>query len=572
MKKILLKFIPFGFTYLFCDCSQSDNSKQKTDPIYGEIADSAMVASAHPIASQVGITILKKGGNAIDAAVATQFALAVVYPNAGNIGGGGFMVLRMNNGEINSLDFRETAPMKASRDMYLDENGNVIKGKSSFGILSVGVPGSVDGMIRAHQKYGYLPWKVLVQPAIDLAEKGFPITKLQADELNKLKEEFLKWNDTSYPIPLVKENWKAGDTLVQKDLARTLTLIRDNGRDGFYSGPTADNIITLMQNRGGIISYDDLNKYKSVWRKPVIGWYKNYKIISMPPPSSGGIALMQLLKMIEPYNVKNMQWNKKEYVHLLVEAEKRVYADRSIHIGDPDFYPVPVIQLLDSHYIVSRMNDFNSEKRTDCKLISAGVFEKITESEQTTHFSIVDKWRNAVSVTTTINSAYGSYIFVPGSGFLLNNEMDDFSVKPGTPNMYGLIGAEANAITPGKRMLSSMTPTILEKNGKLFMVLGTPGGSTIITTVFQTILNVTEHNMTMQEAVNARRFHHQWKPDTIFIEENALDSLTVKELQKKEHNILKRSLIGRTDAILVLPNNRLEGGADPRGDDKAMGY
>lgn len=557
---------------LLFSCLQQESVNTQNLPIRGEIADSGMVVSAHPIASQVGVEILKKGGNAIDAAVAVQFALAVVYPNAGNIGGGGFLVVRFNNGEINSLDFRETAPMKASRDMFLDKNGIVIQGKSASGVLSAGVPGTVDGMVRAHEKYGFLPWKNLIQPAIDIAEKGFPITQLQANEFNKLKEEFIKWNDTSYNIPLVKEHWKAGDTLVQKELAETLRLIRNKGRDGFYTGVTADNIIKLMEQKGGIICYDDLKNYKSIWRTPITGCYKNYKIISMPPPSSGGIALVQLLKMVEPYGIKNMKWNKEEYVHLLTEAEKLVYADRSVHLGDPDFYPVPVKQLLDSTYIVSRMKDFIPEKRTDCKLISAGTFRETVESEQTTHFSIVDKWRNAVSVTTTINSAYGSYIFVAGSGFLLNNEMDDFSAKPGTPNLYGLIGAEGNAIAPGKRMLSSMTPTILEKNGKLFMVVGTPGGSTIITSVFQCILNVTEYNMTMQEAVNAKKFHHQWKPDTIFMEENALDSLTVKELQKKGHHILKRSPIGRTDAILVLPDGRLEGGADPRGDDKAIGY
>lgn len=532
-----------------------------------------MVVCAHPEASKVGVEILKKGGNAVDAAVAVQFALAVVYPNAGNIGGGGFMVLRMNNGEINSLDFREKAPMKSSHDMYLDKDGNVIPNLSTEGLLSAGVPGSVDGMMRAHARYGELLWKELLQPSIDLAENGFPITNRQADEFNQLKNIFPKWNDSLYLVPLVKADslWKQGDTLTQKELAKTLKLIRDKGREGFYSGETADNIVKEMKRGNGIISLEDLKNYESKWRDPIVGWYKDYKIISMPPPSSGGIALAQLLNMVENYSLKDFGWNSEKAIHLMVEAEKRVFADRSVHLGDPDFYTVPVRNLLDSNYIVSRMKDFDSEKCTDCKSLKGGLFES-KEKEETTHFSIVDKWKNAAAVTTTLNGAYGSYIFVPGSGFLLNNEMDDFSSKPGVPNGYGLVGAEANAIAPGKRMLSSMTPTIIEKNGKLFMVAGTPGGSTIITSVFQTILNVVEHDMTMNEAVNAKKFHHQWKPDTIFAEENAFDSLTIIQIEKKGHHIIKRNPIGRTDAILILPNGKLEGGADKRGDDTAIGY
>lgn len=560
----------------------------------GLIADSGMVVCAHIEASKVGVAILKKGGNAVDAAVAVQFALAVVFPAAGNIGGGGFMVLRLNNGEINSLDFREKAPMKASRDMYLDKNGNVIANMSGEGLLSAGVSGSVDGMIRAHEKYGKLPWKELVQPAIDLAEKGFQITESQAKDFNISKEIFLKKNDSLYSLPLVKGDrgdWSVGDTLIQKELAETLKRIRDKGREGFYSRKTAKNIVKEMKRAGGIISYEDLKNYKSVWRKPIVGYYNSpsllgrdgvgsYRIISMPPPSSGGIALMQLLNMVENYSLKECGYNKEKTVHLMAEAEKRVYADRAEYLGDPDFYPVPVTQLLDSNYLVSRMKDFSFEAATDCKKIRSGLCTPSPseragvrqEKEETTHFSIIDKWYNAVSVTTTLNGAYGSGVFVPGSGFLLNNEMDDFSSKPGVPNMFGLIGSEANTIAPGKRMLSSMTPTIIEKDGKLFMVAGTPGGSTIITTVFQTILNVLEHDMTMNEAVNAKRFHYQWKPDTIYMEKDAMDSLTVSDLNKKKHHVVERASIGRADCILLLPNGKMEGGADKRGDDIAVGY
>ena len=550
--------------------NEAQNIQQDTEQQRGEIAKNGMVVSAHPEASKVGVNILKKGGNAIDAAIAVHFALAVVYPNAGNIGGGGFMVYRNKEGNIDALDFRETAPGKAHKGMYLDEEGNVVPRLSLDGHLASGVPGSVDGMFKAHEKYGSLPMKELIQPSVDLAEKGFKITEKQAAAYNRYKEKFVKFNEGT--VPLVKEaEWKKGDLLVQPELAQTLTLIKDNGRDGFYKGEVADLIVAEMKKGEGIITHEDLESYESKWRKPVTGNYKEYRVISMPPPSSGGIALVQLMEIVEDFPLRRWGWHTDSTMHLMIEAERRVYADRATHLGDADFYPVPFENLLDEGYIKARIDNVEVDKASKSEDIKAGQLE-IAESEQTTHFSIVDKEHNAVSITTTLNSPYGSKVFVEGAGFLLNNEMDDFSAKPGVPNTYGLVGAEANKIEPGKRMLSSMTPTIVEKNNDLFMVVGTPGGSTIITSVFQTILNVTEHDMTMQEAVAAGRFHHQWLPDKVYVESDYMDTLKLSGLKERGHKIQPRGPIGSVDAILVLPDGRLEGGADPRGDDKALGY
>lgn len=529
-----------------------------------------MVVSAHPVASKVGLDILKKGGNAIDAAVAVQFALAVVYPNAGNIGGGGFLVYRSSTGEIASLDFREKAPALASRNMYLDSAGKAITDKSLYGPLAAGVPGSVDGMVKAHLKYGKLGWETLVQPAIDLAQNGFAITNNQARELNSNQDDFRKYNpDKHYYIKT--DAWKAEDVVIQSDLAKTLTSIRDKGKDGFYDGEVAALIVSEMNAGGGFISLKDLKNYDAVWRKPVTGNYKGYRIITMPPPSSGGIALLQLLKSVEPYPLKRWGFNSDSTVQLIVEAERRVYADRATHLGDPDFYRVPQTRLLDSSYSLMRLQDMDWNRASSSANIQSGDFA-VKETEETTHFSIVDIHGNAVSVTTTLNGSYGSKVFVKGAGFLLNNEMDDFSVKPGTPNMYGLVGGEANSIVPNKRMLSSMTPTILEKNGDLFMVVGTPGGSTIITTVFQTILNVVEFDNSMQAAVNAKKFHHQWLPEDVLIEKGALDSLTQTRLESKGYKFVERGPIGRVDAILKTRFGYYQGGADPRGDDNFLGW
>lgn len=529
-----------------------------------------MVVSASPEASAVGLGILKKGGNAVDAAVAVQFALAVVYPNAGNLGGGGFMLYRSAAGEVNALDFREKAAATASRDMYLDSAGNPVTDKSLYGQLAAGVPGSVAGMAEAHRKYGKLKWETLLAPAVRLARDGFKISARTAGELNRYRESFVKYNPAG--TALVKDGeWAEGDVLVQAELAGTLEQIRDKGAAGFYEGAVADSIVAEMKRGAGIISLEDLKNYKAVWRKPVRSNYKGYEIITMPPPSSGGIALLQLLKSVEPFPLKRWGFNADSTVQVMVEAERRVYADRAEYLGDPDFYKVPQAALLADAYIKSRMLNFNWGKAGLSAEIKAGQLNA-PEHEETTHFSIVDRDGNAVSLTTTLNGSYGSAVVVKGAGFLLNNEMDDFSVKPGSPNMYGLVGGEANAIAPGKRMLSSMTPTIIEKDGKLFMVVGTPGGSTIITSVFQTILNVIEFGQQMQPAVAARKFHHQWKPDTVYVEKGALDSLTTLKLRGRGYRIVERSDIGRVDAILKTKWGYYLGGADPRGDDAALGW
>ncbi|AMR34373.1 gamma-glutamyltransferase [Mucilaginibacter sp. PAMC 26640] len=528
-----------------------------------------MVVCAYPDASQAGLDVLKRGGNAVDAAVAVQFALAVTHPQAGNIGGGGFMVYRSASGKTNTLDFREKAPAAASTNMYLDSAGNVIKDKSLYTHFAAGVPGAVDGMISAHKKYGKLKWEDLVQPAINLALNGFKMTARLASDINRSKAKFTKLNPGK--TYLVSKDWKEGDILVQTDLGKTLELIRDKGRDGFYDGKTADLIVAEMKAGGGIMTKSDLANYHSVWRKPIVGVYKGFKIITMPPPSSGGVALMQLLKLVEKYPLHRWGFNKDSTVQVMVEAERRVYADRSKYMGDPDFFKVPVDSMLNSAYLLNRMKTFNWDAATPSTSIQPGIITGY-ESDQTTHFSIVDKDGNAVSITTTLNDTFGSHVFVGGAGFLLNNEMDDFSSKPGVPNMYGLVGGKANSIQPNKRMLSAMTPTIVEKNGDLYMVVGTPGGATIITSVFQTILNVIEFDKSMQGAVAAKRFHHQWLPDEVAAEPDALDSLTVDKLSKKGYKFTKRGAIGRVDGILKTQWGYYEGGADPRGDDTKMGW
>ena len=562
--------IAFACSLFLLSCEQKQ-AKTTADATASQSQyKNGMVVCAYPDAAQAGLSILKKGGNAIDAAVAVQFALTVTFPEAGNIGGGGFMVYRGANGETATLDFREKAPGTATTNMFLDAKGNVVPNMSLVTHKASGVPGSVDGMITSHQKYGKLSWAEVVQPAIDLAAKGFKITKNFAADLNGAQADFKKENPGKTYF-LKNTPWKAGDTIIQADLAKTLTIIRDKGRDGFYSGVVAGEIVAEMKKGNGLISKADLSNYHSVWRTPIIGMYKGYKIITMPPPSSGGIALLQLLRSVEKYPLHRWGHNQDSTVQLMVEAERRVYADRSKYLGDPDFYKVPVQSLLNPAYIDSRMKNFSWDAATPSTAIQPGKMPGY-EDTQTTHFSIVDQYGNAVSITTTLNDWFGSKIAVGGAGFLLNNEMDDFSEKPGTPNMFGLVGGKANSIQPNKRMLSSMTPTILEKDGKLYMVVGSPGGSTIITTVFQTILNVTEFDQTMQQAVAAKRFHSQWLPDSVFFEAGALDTNTRQLLQQKGYRFAPSPPIGLVDAIQITKDGYLDGGADPRGDDTMAGW
>ena len=561
----------FSVLVLLASCSVK-SGKEHSRFIEGRniIVDSGMVVSAHPLSSRIGISILQKGGNAIDAAVATEFALSVCYPEAGNIGGGGFMLIRTSDGNTDVIDYREKAPSHASRDMYLDKSGNVTEGLSTDTHLASGVPGTVDGMLNAHSKYGKLPFKEVIQPAIDLAEKGFPVTKRQAADLNANRILFIGRN--VFRPAFVKDSlWKEGDILIQSSLAETLKRIRDYGRDGFYSGRTARLLVREMKRANGIISEQDLNEYRSVSRVPLTADYKGYKIITVPPPSSGGIILIQLLKMIEPYPVKEWGFNSSQTIHLMVEAERRAFADRSEYPGDPDFVKIPVGQLVSRKYLLNRMSDFNKNRASLSLEIMPGSPEGYA-SEETTHYSVVDDAGNAVAATTTLNNSFGNSIVVDSAGFILNNQMDDFSVKPGFPNMYGLVGGEANSVQPGKRMLSSMTPSIVEKEGKLFLVLGSPGGSTIPTTVFQVIVNVFDFGMSIGQAVDAGRFHHQWLPDWISFEKNAIDSISYKKLTDMGHILKDRASIGSINAIMILPGGKKAGSADKRGNNSSCGY
>ena len=549
-------------TFAFSGCRTKNEAVTPVSPVTVTTADSGMVVSAHPAASAIGIEILKKGGNAVDAAVATEFALAVCYPGAGNLGGGGFMLYREADGRTDFIDYREKSPLGSERDMYLDAMGNVIAGLSTETHLSAGVPGTVDGMINMHAKYGILQFRDVIQPAIDLAENGFRVTAGQAADLNGNRETFIGRN--LRPPAFVKDApWNEGDTMRQHDLARTLMRIRDLGRDGFYSGTTARLILKEMKRGNGIITQKDLNEYASVFRDPLSAEYRGCTIITAPPPSGGGVIILQILGMLEPYDVTAMGFHSLQSVHIAVEAARRAYADRAFFLGDPDYNNIPVNELLNKDYLNKRMSTFDSHAASPSESVFHGA-PLSYESEETTHYSVVDSKGNAVSATTTLNNTFGSGIVVDSAGFLLNNEMDDFSVKPGVPNMFGLTGSEANSVSGGKRMLSSMSPVVAVRDGKLFLVAGSPGGATIPTSVLQVLMNVIDFGMNISQAVDTGRFHHQWLPDKIYYETGALDQGIIEKLRNTGHEMEIRKSIGRVNAIMMV-DGKMSPGADKRG-------
>ncbi len=561
----MLKRIFFSLLVLFYFPSQNLPASKKP-----EKGKNGMVVTASKLATLVGTDILRKGGNAIDAAVAVGFTLAVTYPEAGNLGGGGFMVIRLSDGTETTIDFREKAPSIANKNVYLDSAGNVVPGMTTEGWTSSGVPGSVAGLAFALEKYGTMSLKEILQPAILLAEKGFPISESLAESLNWERKSFEKYPSTKKIFVKENEPWKAGDLLVQHDLAKTLKSIANEGVKVFYKGYIADSIALQSKRSSWNISKEDLRNYSPVERKPVTGTYRGYKIISMPPPSSGGVALIETLNALENFNVDSLGWNSGAYVFTLTEILKHVYADRSKHLGDPDFYPVKTKELTDKKYALKIINSI-ADTAIPSSQIAPAVFEP-KESEETTHYSVADSKGNAVSVTTTINSAYGNKIVVEGCGFLMNNEMDDFAAKPGVPNQFGLLGSEANSVQPGKRMLSSMTPTIVTKNDSLFMIIGSPGGSTIITTVLQCIVNVIDFKMNISEAISAPRFHHQWLPDMIFRERFALVKDVENYLLKKGENLGPVRRLGYAEGIIYNAKSKtFYGASDPRGDGLAKG-
>lgn len=534
--------------------------------------DNAVVVSAEGYATRAGKKILQKGGNAVDAAVAVQFALAVTLPRAGNIGGGGFMVLQLQDGTSTTLDFREKAPHKASRNMYI-RDGELVPELSREGALAVGVPGVVDGMVKAIEQYGNLPLKTVMAPAIKLARDGFHLSWLQAQELNEHADDLKKYKSSKkYFTKSSGKPYEEGDLFVQKDLAKTLERIAKKGRDGFYAGKTADLLVKEMEQQGGLIDHKDLQEYGSVWREPITAEFKEYDLFIMPPPSSGSIAIAQIMQMLDGYDLKSMGFNSAEYIHLVTEAMRRAFADRAYFLGDPDFVDIPRDTLLSEAYNKNRMKSFSREQATSSMKLNHGEIPSFSESTKTTHFSIIDKDGNAVAVTTTLNGSFGSHVSVGGAGFLLNNEMDDFAAKPGEPNMFGLIQGEANAVEPGKRMLSSMSPAIVTKDGKVRMVLGAAGGPRIITATFMSFLNMAVFGMNAQEAISAPRFHHQWMPDKLYYEEFGISPDTQALLRAKGHNLEETFGVGRGHIIFIDKDGTKHGAPDPRGNGAAEGY
>ena len=559
----LLTHLSFGQTFF--------KSHANINPYHYKIAkektfDNAAVSSAHALASMVGAAIMQDGGNAFDAAIAVQLSLAVVFPEAGNIGGGGFMLARKKEGELIGLDFREEAPSKAARDMYLDEKGNPYPDKSTSGALASGIPGSVAGMFSIHA-YANLPFEKLIEPAIELAQFGFVISESEAKGLNANRNDFVKYSASESAFTK-RETWKAGDTLIQPALALTLKRIQEKGAAGFYEGPTANYIIKEMSHSGGIITLEDLKKYRPKFRKPIEFNYKEYHIISFAPPSSGGILLAQMMKMIAPFDISKMEHNTAASVSLMVEAQRRAYADRAQHMGDPDFWNVPTNTLISDPYLKQRMSDYEPGIKGNSNITNAG---QIHESEQTTHFSMIDQAGNMVAITTTLNDSYGNKTIVGGAGFILNNEMDDFSLKAGVPNMYGAIGGEANSIQAGKRMLSSMAPTLVTLHNEPYLTIGTPGGTTIPNQVYEGLVDMIDFKMSLKNAIDGPRFHHQWIPDAIMLEAE-FPNETENALKAMGYTTQKRGHFGRMDGVQILANGKRIAAGDKRGDDSVAGF
>lgn len=554
------------FSLLLISCDHNPSATENSVEL--EIYNQAAVVSARKEASDIGATILKKGGNAFDAMIATELALAVSYPFAGNISGGGFMVYRMSDGEIGSIDYREVAPSATHKDYYLDEEGNVIRGKSILGATAVGIPGTVSGLFEVHKKFGTLPIEELIQPAISLARNGIVVTERQAQSFAYYDSIFTMVNQK--PLALFHQK-KVGDTIVFDALANTLETIQKGGKQAFYEGQLAEKMVSFLQINGGAHTLEDFKSYQAKWRDPITFDFLGKRIISMGPPSSGGVTLKQIFGMLESLDLMNSSPNTAAYIHKLSATFRRAYADRNEYLGDPDFVSIPIDKLTHSDYLATRIANFTEDTIVSIDDVNPG---KFIESDETTHYSIVDSYGNAVSVTTTLNGGYGSKLFDPELGFFYNNEMDDFSSKPGIPNMFGLVGSEANSIAPGKRMLSSMTPTIVEKDNQLLLVLGTPGGSTIITAVAQVILRSIYYHTPVQKAVDAARFHHQGVPDLLILEPNRFNNVVIDSLKKLGYTISEKTnrIIGKVNAIRITEDGKLETGADSRGDETSSGF